>query len=189
MDNLKIQRSDIETQEINGQGNITSLIQNEVQKIKEGLLESISSTHPVLDAAAKYLFQLSGKYNRPMTVLLVSQAACNSITDSQRKLAEIAEIVHVASLIHDDIIDNADNRRGGPSLHRFIGSNKIAVLAGDFLLARASILLANLGNIEVIKLVSTVIEHLAHGEVWQMAFKGLEISNLITNLFIRKRTF
>jgi solanesyl diphosphate synthase len=144
--------------------------------IADSVLDSVKSEHPVLDMAAKYFFKISGKRFRPMLVLLVARAANASTSNEdqihkQRKLAETTEIIHVASLIHDDIVDDADTRRGIPSLNKEFG-NKVAVLAGDFLLARASLTLARMGNIQVIDLLSTVIEHLAHGEILQMAGKG-----------------
>lgn len=85
---------------------------------------------------------------------------------AQRRLAEITEMIHTASLFHDDVIDEADERRGVPSINKLYG-NKMAILAGDFLLARASISLARLRNVEVVELLSTVIEHLVKGEVMQ----------------------
>lgn len=90
-----------------------------------------------------------------------------SILSSQRRLAEIIEMIHTASLFHDDVIDTSDTRRGVPSAHRAYG-DKLAILAGDFLLARASVALARLRNLEVVELISTVIEHLVKGEVMQM---------------------
>lgn len=86
---------------------------------------------------------------------------------SQRRLAEITEMIHTASLFHDDVIDLADARRGAPSANRAYG-DKLAILAGDFLLARASVGLARLRCLEVVELMSTVIEHLVKGEVMQM---------------------
>jgi len=85
---------------------------------------------------------------------------------SQKRLAEITEMIHTASLFHDDVIDEADARRGVPSINKLYG-NKMAILAGDFLLARASVSLARLRNVEVVELLSTVIEHLVKGEVMQ----------------------
>jgi hexaprenyl-diphosphate synthase len=85
----------------------------------------------------------------------------------QRRLAEITELIHTASLLHDDVIDSADTRRGRGSVNAVFG-NKLAVLAGDFLLARASICLARLRSVPVVELLSTVIEHLVKGEVMQM---------------------
>lgn len=76
-------------------------------------------------------------------------------------------MIHVASLAHDDVIDEATTRRGATSINTLYG-NKVSVLAGDFLLGRASIALARLRNTEVVELLSKVIEHLALGEVIQL---------------------
>jgi geranylgeranyl pyrophosphate synthase len=111
-----------------------------------------------------------------LQVLLMSRA-CNSSGHArggalpppfalacQRRLAEITEMIHTASLFHDDVIDKADTRRGAPSANGAFG-NKLAILAGDFLLARASVGLARLRSLETVELLSTVIEHLVKGEV------------------------
>eukprot|EP01027_Heterolobosea_sp_BB2_P017466 GEZU01024727.1.p1 GENE.GEZU01024727.1~~GEZU01024727.1.p1 ORF type:complete len:316 (-),score=104.30 GEZU01024727.1:52-999(-) len=149
--------------------------------LAESVKATVSSDHPVLDMASKYFFNIKGKRFRPMIVLLISSATSDRKANNwlptqhadakQTKLAEITEMIHTASLVHDDIIDEADTRRGEKSLNAAFG-NKVAVLAGDFLLARASLALARLRNVEVIELLSTVIEHLAHGEVLQMASAG-----------------
>jgi geranylgeranyl pyrophosphate synthase len=85
----------------------------------------------------------------------------------QQRLAEITELIHVASLLHDDVIDGSATRRGLRALNLEVG-NKLAILAGDFLLARASVTLASLRDVEVIELLSRVLEHLVAGEVMQM---------------------
>ncbi|PVV00380.1 hypothetical protein BB560_005243 [Smittium megazygosporum] len=89
------------------------------------------------------------------------------ILPTQKRLAEITELIHTASLIHDDIIDNSDTRRDNPTAHQVFG-NKIAVLAGDFLLARASISLARLRVPEVVELLATAIMDLVEGEFKQL---------------------
>lgn len=137
-----------------------------------------------------------GKKVRPMMVMLLSRALAETLVDSsgskpsasktlptvlsqphsfqrkdlpdaQRRLAEISEMIHTASLFHDDVIDGAETRRGVPAVHMVFG-NKMAILAGDYLLARASICLARLRNVQVIETMSTIIEHLVRGEVMQM---------------------
>ena len=85
----------------------------------------------------------------------------------QVRLAEITEMIHAASLLHDDVIDLADTRRGAKAAHRIYG-NKVAVLAGDFLLARASVLLSRLGDVKVVELLATVIEEMVQGELMQV---------------------
>ncbi|GAA5923939.1 hypothetical protein JCM10213_004452 [Rhodosporidiobolus nylandii] len=86
---------------------------------------------------------------------------------TQRRLAEITELIHVASLLHDDVIDVASTRRGAPSAPSLFG-NKLSILAGDFLLARASLALSRLGSNEVVELVASVLANLVEGEVMQM---------------------
>ena len=145
----------------------------------------VGTDHPVLNSAARYFFTSEdgkgkGKQVRPVMVMLLSRAIMpqdcergeNSprlahILKSQRRLAEITEMIHTASLFHDDVIDDADTRRGQPAAHRAFG-NKMAILAGDYLLARASICLARLRTVDVVECMSTVIEHLVRGEVLQI---------------------
>jgi hexaprenyl-diphosphate synthase len=91
----------------------------------------------------------------------------SSILPSQRRLAEITELIHTASLLHDDVIDNSTARRSSPSANISFG-NKMAVLAGDFLLGRASVALARLRDAEVIELLATVIANLVEGEFMQL---------------------
>jgi len=85
----------------------------------------------------------------------------------QAQLGQIVEMIHVASLIHDDVLDEADTRRGGEAVHKLY-SNKVAVLAGDYLLARASVLLARLENTAVVQIMATALESLVSGEVMQL---------------------
>ncbi|KAI0128022.1 hexaprenyl pyrophosphate synthase [Xylariales sp. AK1849] len=89
------------------------------------------------------------------------------ILPAQRRLAEITELIHTASLLHDDVIDHSVSRRGSPSANLEFG-NKMAVLAGDFMLGRASLALARLRNAEVVELLATVIANLVEGEFMQL---------------------
>ena len=100
----------------------------------------------------------------------------SDILPSQRRLAEITELIHTASLLHDDVIDNSDSRRSSPSANVAFG-NKMAVLAGDFLLGRASVALARLRDAEVIELLATVIANLVEGEFMQLKNTALDEPN------------
>lgn len=104
--------------------------------------------------------------SKPMDRLPQMDAA-NGILPKQRRLAEIVEMIHTASLLHDDVIDLSDARRGRPS-GNIAFTNKMAVLAGDFLLGRASVAIARLRNPEVIELLSTTIANLVEGEFMQL---------------------
>lgn len=108
----------------------------------------------------------------PLTTPVTEHAAEPLATEtdilpSQRRLAEITELIHTASLLHDDVIDHSVARRGSPSANLEFG-NKMAVLAGDFLLGRASVALARLRNAEVVELLATVIANLVEGEFMQL---------------------
>ncbi|EGW34559.1 uncharacterized protein SPAPADRAFT_59987 [Spathaspora passalidarum NRRL Y-27907] len=106
--------------------------------------------------------------------------AMNGILPKQRRLAEIVEMIHTASLLHDDVIDLSDSRRGRPS-GNIAFTNKMAVLAGDFLLGRASVAIARLRNPEVIELLSTTIANLVEGEFMQLKNTVMSQSDTIVN--------
>lgn len=136
------------------------------------LRQLIGARHPILQAAAEHLFAAGGKRLRPGIVLLISRAISSDgmLTPRHRRLAEITEMIHTASLVHDDVVDEAATRRGVATVHsRF--NHRVAVLAGDFLFAQASWHLANLDDLDVVKLLSRVIMDLADGEVRQGLFR------------------
>ncbi len=143
-------------------------VEDDLTLLTENLKSLIGARHPILYAAAEHLFGARGKRVRPAIVLLVSRATLpgKEITARHRRLAEITEMIHTASLVHDDVVDEAELRRGVPTVHSSFG-NRIAVLAGDFLFAQSSWYLANLDNLEVVKLLSQVIMDLAEGEIQQ----------------------
>ncbi len=146
-----------------------SPVEKDLLQLAENLKDLVGVRHPILYAAAEHLFSAGGKRIRPAIVLLVSRATMpphQDITPHHRRLAEITEMIHTASLVHDDVVDEADTRRGVPTVHSSFG-NRIAVLAGDFLFAKSSWYLANLNNLEVVKLLSQVIMDLAEGEIRQ----------------------
>jgi hexaprenyl-diphosphate synthase len=96
-----------------------------------------------------------------------SLSSTSSLSAAQRRLGEVTEMVHVASLLHDDVLDMADTRRGAQSINERFG-NKMAVLTGDFLLSRASAHLARVGSVEVVALFAQLISDLVKGEIMQM---------------------
>ena len=150
---------------------IFDLINSDLTQLNHNLKKMVSAKHPILYAAAEHLFNAGGKRIRPSIVLLISKATINSaythsILPEHKRLAEITEIIHTASLVHDDVIDDCDTRRGIDTVHNKFNT-KVAVLAGDFLFAQSSWYLANLNNIEVVKTISKVITDFAEGEVRQ----------------------
>ncbi|MFB2923984.1 MULTISPECIES: solanesyl diphosphate synthase [Aerosakkonema] len=145
-----------------------SPVEADLRLLSENLKQLVGKRHPILSAAAEHLFGAGGKRLRPAIVLLISRATMQDgeITPRHRRLAEITEMIHTASLVHDDVVDESEVRRGVPTVHNLFG-NRIAVLAGDFLFAQSSWYLANLDNLEVVKLLSQVIMDLAAGEIQQ----------------------
>ena len=160
-------------------------VEADLQILADNLKQLVGNRHPILYAAAEHLFGAGGKRIRPAIVLLISRATMleEDITRRHRRLAEITEMIHTASLVHDDVVDESNIRRGVPTVHSLI-SNRIAVLAGDFLFAQSSWYLANLNNLDVVKLLSEVIMDLAAGEIQQ----GLNRFNasLSTETYLQK---
>lgn len=145
-----------------------SPIEQDLSKLNMNLQTMIGAKNPVLYAAAEHLFHAKGKRIRPSLILIIAKALNSNkqILPEHRRLAEITEIIHTASLVHDDIIDNSETRRGINTVHNTF-NNKIAILAGDFLFAQSSWYLANLNNLSVVKIISKVIIDFAEGEVRQ----------------------
>ena len=143
-------------------------VENDLNILTDNLKQLIGARHPILGAAAEHLFDAGGKRIRPAIVLLVSKATMpdHELTSRHRRLAEITEMIHTASLVHDDVVDEADLRRNVETVNNLFG-DRIAVLAGDFLFAQSSWYLANLDNLQVVKLLSEVIRDFAEGEIMQ----------------------
>ncbi|XP_075408650.1 all trans-polyprenyl-diphosphate synthase PDSS1 isoform X1 [Tenrec ecaudatus] len=149
----------------------------------KGLYEDIRKELLISPAELKemseYYFDGKGKAFRPIIVVLMARA-CNSHHDdsrdvraSQRSVALIAEMIHTASLVHDDVIDDASSRRGKHTVNKIWGEKK-AVLAGDLILSAASMALARIGNTTVISILTQVIEDLVRGEFLQLGSKESE---------------
>ncbi|XP_047136383.1 all trans-polyprenyl-diphosphate synthase PDSS1 isoform X1 [Hydra vulgaris] len=123
-----------------------------------------------------YYFDNEGKLFRPVLIVLMAKALnvhqqnTSDLLECQLKMAMIAEMIHTASLLHDDVIDDAVLRRNKPSVNQ-IFSSKQSILAGDFILARASILLSRLQNTKVVEFFSEIIHDLVKGELMQLVSK------------------
>jgi len=143
-------------------------VEKDLSILIDNLTSLVEAQHPILGAAAEHLFTAGGKRIRPAIVLLVSRATMKGedLTSRHRRLAEITEMIHTASLVHDDVVDESELRRQVATVNSLFG-NRVAVLAGDFLFAQSSWYLANLDNLQVVKLLSEVIKDFAEGEIQQ----------------------
>src|ERR671933_2269033 len=136
---------------------VTSLfatVEADLCLLTENLKNLVGARHPILYAAAEHLFGAQGKRVRPAIVFLISRATMldSDITPRHRRLAEITEMIHTASLVHDDVVDESDLRRGVPTVHsRF--NNRVAVLAGGFFFFLSFLCFAKIGDPPLIQLV------------------------------------
>ncbi|XP_026397906.1 solanesyl-diphosphate synthase 1, mitochondrial-like [Papaver somniferum] len=160
-----------------------SVVADDLLDVSSRLRSIVAAEVPKLASAAEYFFNIGteGKKFRPTIMLLMASAlnmstlALDGVVDSsynelhsrQLSIAVITEMIHVTSLLHNDVLDDAETRHGIGSLKCFMG-NKMAVLAGDVLLSRALVALSSLGNNEVVDLIWRSVQHLVTGETMQM---------------------
>ncbi|KAA0704951.1 Decaprenyl-diphosphate synthase subunit 1 [Triplophysa tibetana] len=156
-----------------------SLVQNDLQSLYEDIKKELFVSKAELKSLCDYYFDGKGKAFRPMIVVLMARA-CNVhsnkegvLLPAQRSIAMISEMIHTASLVHDDVIDDSDRRRGKHTINQVWGERK-AILAGDFILSVASMALARIGNNAVVSVLSQVIEDLVRGEFMQLGSKENE---------------
>ena len=128
--------------------------------------ESIRSKVGLVDLVARYIIRQKGKRVRPILVML-SADACGGITEATYRGATLVEILHTATLVHDDVIDEADTRRGIASINA-VWKNKIAVLMGDYLLARGLLLSLEHNDFGFLKITSTSVRRMSEGELHQI---------------------
>jgi heptaprenyl diphosphate synthase len=137
-------------------------LEDGLQLVEEGLLREMSFADNLADVTARYLFEAGGKRVRPTLVLLTAQLGLGN-TQEVIVAAEAMEMTHLASLYHDDVMDDADVRRGIPSAQTVWG-NSVAILTGDLLFARAGRLIAGLGE-KAVRLQSVTFERLCLGQL------------------------
>ncbi len=135
------------------------------------MVESLFETHlatetPLIQRVAKYVISSGGKRIRPI-LLLVSSKICGYKGDDHIPLAAVIEFIHTATLLHDDVVDNAPLRRGKSSANTVFG-NEASVLVGDYLFAKSFKVLSSLDNMDVIKAYSIAVTLMAEGEVKEL---------------------
>ncbi|XP_076174381.1 decaprenyl diphosphate synthase subunit 1 qless isoform X4 [Ptiloglossa arizonensis] len=156
------------------------LLEDDLKDIYEDIREVLirNTTQNELQTIATYYFDGKGKAVRPMVAILMARAINyhkerNDLLASQRQVAMISEMIHNASLVHDDVIDQPDFRRGKPSVN-VVWSQKKNTMAGDYILAVASIMIAQLRNDNVTLTLSQVVTDLVQGEFMQLGSKETE---------------
>jgi octaprenyl-diphosphate synthase len=127
---------------------------------------SVRSNIGLVDLVAKYIIRRKGKRVRPILVLL-SAELCGGVNERSYRGAALVEILHTATLVHDDVIDNADTRRGVASINA-VWRNKIAILMGDYLLARGLLLSLENDDVAFLKVTSRAVRRMSEGELHQI---------------------
>ncbi len=145
---------------------ITAPIFEDLKIFENEFKEALKSEVRLVNTIGKYLMRHRGKHIRPILTILSARLAGKPTLQSYQAAAMI-ELLHVATLIHDDVVDGADKRRGFLAINR-IWKNKVSILMGDFLLSKVLINLIRLKNFEVLELLSLTAEKLSAGEILQI---------------------
>lgn len=167
--------------------NIKAPVATHMDAFESKFKESMKSSVPLLDKITNYIVKRKGKQMRPMFVFLSAQAV-GEINESTYRAATLIELLHTATLVHDDVVDDSNERRGFFSLNA-IWKNKIAVLIGDFLLSRGLLLSLDNNDFHLLKIVSTAVKEMSEGELLQIEkARRLDISEDIYYEIIRQKT-
>lgn len=166
---------------------IKAPIAKEMEAFEPKFRASMQTRVMLLDKIMGYIVRRKGKQMRPMFVFL-SAGAAGTISEATYRGAGLIELLHTATLVHDDVVDNATHRRGFFSVNA-LWKNKIAVLVGDFLLSRGLILSVENGDFGLLKIVTEAVREISEGELLQMEkARRLDISEDIYFEVIRKKT-
>jgi octaprenyl-diphosphate synthase len=166
---------------------ICAPIEQEFEEFRNRYSQLFSSANPGVDLLLKFLLERKGKLMRPILVLLVAKCY-GMVKDSTYHLASAVELLHQGSLIHDDVVDESDKRRGKKSANA-VYDNKMAVLLGDFIVSMALIQITATANIKSVDALSTLIGTLSEGEITQL--NALDNTTLSEDLYfdiISKKT-
>lgn len=143
-----------------------TLIEQELAIFEKKFKEAAKSQAPMLDRIMGYVVKRKGKQLRPMFVFL-SAKLCGEINDSTYRAASLVELLHTATLVHDDVVDDSLERRGFFSVYA-LWKNKASVLIGDYLLAKGLLLSLDNNDFEILKILSEAVRRMSEGELLQM---------------------
>ena len=146
---------------------LTAPVDRELDIFDDRLRDAMKSRVAFVDLIVRYIVRQKGKRIRPALVLL-SAHACGEINESTYRGASLVEILHTATLIHDDVVDDADTRRGIASINA-VWKNKIAVLMGDYMLAKGLLLSLDNDDFQFLKIISDAVRRMSEAEILQIA--------------------
>src|ERR1700712_3736197 len=166
---------------------IKNIIGEELDTFEKKFAEAVKSQTPLLDRIMKYIIKRKGKQLRPMFVFL-SAKLCGEVNDTTYRAASLVELLHTATLVHDDVVDDSLERRGFFSVYA-LWKNKISVLVGDFLLTKGLLLSLDNNDFEILKLLSEAVRKMSEGELLQMEkSRSLNLDEAVYFEIIRNKT-
>ncbi|WP_111670790.1 polyprenyl synthetase family protein [Algoriphagus litoralis] len=162
-------------------------IEPEMAEFEHKFRDFMKSKVKLLDHITNYIVKRKGKQMRPMFVFLTA-GVCGTINESTHRGAALIELLHTASLVHDDVVDDSNYRRGFFSINA-LWKNKIAVLVGDYLLSRGLLLSVEYGDFHLLRIVSNAVKEMSEGELLQ-SYKArkLDVDEEVYYDIIRKKT-
>lgn len=166
---------------------IQAPITKEMEDFEEKFRDFMKSKVKLLDHITNYIVRRKGKQMRPMFVFLTAGVS-GGITEASYRGAALIELLHTATLVHDDVVDDSNYRRGFFSVNA-LWKNKIAVLVGDYLLSRGLLLSVDNGDFDLLKIVSNAVREMSEGELLQIAkARKLDITEDVYYTIIRQKT-
>ena len=164
-------------------------IHQEMELFEEKFKESMATQVPLLNRITYYIIRRKGKQMRPMFVFLVAKMVSNGkMTERTYRGAAVIELIHTATLVHDDVVDDSNRRRGFFSINA-LWKNKIAVLVGDFLLSKGLLLSIDHDDFDILKLISIAVREMSEGELLQIEkARKLDITEDVYFEIIRQKT-
>jgi len=159
----------------------------EIDVFESKFKASMYSSVPLLDRITHYIVKRKGKQIRPMFVFF-SAGLCGGINESTHRGAALVELLHTATLVHDDVVDNSYQRRGFFSINA-LWKNKIAVLVGDYLLSKGLLLSLDNNDFHLLKIVSEAVKQMSEGELLQIEkVRKMDVGEPIYYEVIRQKT-
>ena len=143
-----------------------AILQDELQEFDKKFKEAVKSQTPLLDRIMRFIVNRKGKQLRPMFVLL-SAKLCGSITEASYRTASLVELLHTATLVHDDVVDESLERRNFFSTYA-LWKNKISVLVGDYLLAKGLLLSLDNDDFRILQILTRAVREMSEGELLQL---------------------
>lgn len=165
----------------------SKVISEELSIFESRFKASVKSSVPLLDRIMQYIVKRKGKQLRPMFVLLSAKLS-GEITDATYRAASLVELVHTASLVHDDVVDESYERRGFFSTYA-LWKSKVSVLVGDYLLSKGLLLSLDSGDYRILQILSDAVRKMSEGELLQIEkARGLNLDESIYFEIIRAKT-